>query len=262
MFTEVDSWYSELFILLPMFVMEDGWSSEMHLIVSLGHMVVLSVLGVLHVKRVPQDNLDIGSRIATMGYLHTLLGITSALIVVGQLNMNTESATMMDEIRKMLMPIGSALTTSIIGWAIGKELQRDNWGDDKTDLDMSELDIALKDLVRYLQAWSLNIDEASDRTKVSIDAFCMNLENSSKKLSEVELKSSDALGRLNGLLSGMDGKEGVDSTVRHFVSDMKKSIEESSKLPDNLGDVNTKMGELLMVMKSMDALIARMEGAK
>jgi len=47
------------------------------------HMVLLVVLGFLSIKE-RADNIEVASRVATMGYLHTLIGTAVALVLTAK----------------------------------------------------------------------------------------------------------------------------------------------------------------------------------
>ena len=92
------------------------------LLFGIGHMLILTLFGMLAIKN-KASNLDVGSRISTMGYLHTLIGTTVALILVSS-NNSEGSADILKQMDLIITPIGSALITSIIGWAVGTEMER------------------------------------------------------------------------------------------------------------------------------------------
>ena len=77
---------------------------------SVSHMVILSFLG-LRIKN--PENLIAGTKIQTAGYLHTLIGFSSALFRISPDSFSMAS---------FMIPLGSAITTSIIGWFIGGEI--------------------------------------------------------------------------------------------------------------------------------------------
>jgi len=91
------------------------------LLVGIQHMVVLVVLGFFAIKE-REDNIEIGNRVATMGYLHTLIGTSVALIMTAHYG-----SEVIEHVESIIAPIGSSLITSIIGWAFGKEMERDKY---------------------------------------------------------------------------------------------------------------------------------------
>ena len=78
---------------------------------SLGHMVILVALGFMLLS--PFHTLA-GDKIQTAGYLHTLIGFTAALVRLDPDSFNLIS---------ILVPLASALMTSIIGWFLGGEIE-------------------------------------------------------------------------------------------------------------------------------------------
>lgn len=78
---------------------------------SVSHMFVLFLFGLL----VPQpDNRRAGAKIQMAGYLHTLIGVTSAIFAI---------TSGISTVSLFVIPIGSALLTSIIGWFLGGEIE-------------------------------------------------------------------------------------------------------------------------------------------
>jgi len=76
------------------------------LLYGIGHMIILSIIGMLAIQN-RANNLDIGSRISTMGYLHTLIGTSVALILVSN---NTSSTS-----ENILNQVGNPSSTHSCG---------------------------------------------------------------------------------------------------------------------------------------------------
>lgn len=91
------------------------------LLIGVQHMVILVILGFFAIRQ-KEDNIEIGSRVATMGYLHTLIGTSVALIMTAKYG-----SDVIEHVESIIAPIGSSLITSIIGWAFGKEMERDKY---------------------------------------------------------------------------------------------------------------------------------------
>ncbi len=91
------------------------------LLIGIQHMVVLVILGFFAIRE-KEDNIEIGNRVATMGYLHTLIGTSVALIMTAHYG-----SDVIEHVESIIAPIGSSLITSIIGWAFGKEMERDKY---------------------------------------------------------------------------------------------------------------------------------------
>lgn len=90
------------------------FSTEILLIEGLSHLLILVVWGFFLIPQSQKE--EAGNRIQTAGYLHTLIGFASALILLGSSGFDQE------QLNQVLYPLGSALSTSIIGWLLGGEL--------------------------------------------------------------------------------------------------------------------------------------------
>ena len=78
------------------------------------HLICLVILGIA--SKSPSLKLYAGERIQTAGYLHTLIGFSVAIGLVG-----TKTITI-NNVQELLTPMSSALWTSIIGWLCGSEI--------------------------------------------------------------------------------------------------------------------------------------------
>jgi len=90
------------------------FSTEILLIEGLSHLLVLVIWGFFFIPQSLKE--EAGNRIQTAGYLHTLIGFASALILLGN------SAFNQGDLNAILYPLGSALSTSIVGWLLGGEI--------------------------------------------------------------------------------------------------------------------------------------------
>ncbi|AFZ50848.1 hypothetical protein [Dactylococcopsis salina] len=90
------------------------FSAEILLIEGLSHLLILVVWGFFLIPNSQKE--EAGNRIQTAGYLHTLIGFASALILLGSNSFNQE------QLNEVLYPLGSALSTSIVGWLLGGEI--------------------------------------------------------------------------------------------------------------------------------------------
>lgn len=90
------------------------FSTEILLIEGLSHLLILVIWGFFFIPQSLKE--EAGNRIQTAGYLHTLIGFASALILLGG------SSFDQGELNAVLYPLGSALSTSIVGWLLGGEI--------------------------------------------------------------------------------------------------------------------------------------------
>lgn len=88
--------------------------TEFLLIVGLSHLLILVVWGFFLIPQSLKE--EAGNRIQTAGYLHTLIGFASALILLGTSDFDQA------QLNEVLYPLGSALSTSIVGWLLGGEI--------------------------------------------------------------------------------------------------------------------------------------------
>jgi hypothetical protein len=151
------------------------------LLVGIQHMVVLVVLGFFAIRE-REDNVEVGNRIATMGYLHTLIGTSVALILTAKYG-----SEVIEHVENIIAPIGSSLLTSIIGWAFGKEMERE-----KYRLKVSseeETNNALEFLAQKVTNSAVLIEKSSLLWAETIDKSTHQVNNTSQQL-EIELKES------------------------------------------------------------------------
>ena len=88
--------------------------TEILLIEGLSHLLILVVWGFFFIPQSLKE--EAGNRIQTAGYLHTLVGFASALILLGSTDFDQ------GQLNQVLYPLGSALSTSIVGWLLGGEI--------------------------------------------------------------------------------------------------------------------------------------------
>lgn len=92
--------------------------SDLILVFAVAHVLALALMGVFAAGG---DRARAGIRVQTAGYLHTLIGFAAALYRLDAGN---------PAMANVLTPLGSALSTSILGWWLGGELS----GERNTDL--------------------------------------------------------------------------------------------------------------------------------
>ena len=151
------------------------------LLIGVQHMLILVVLGFFAIKE-KTDNIEVASRISTMGYLHTLIGTSVALILTAQYG-----SEVIEHVENIIAPIGSSLLTSIIGWAFGKEMERE-----KYRLRVSseeETNNALEFLAQKVTNSAILIEQSSTLWAETIDKSTQQVKNTSQQL-EIQLKES------------------------------------------------------------------------
>ncbi|NES18976.1 MAG: hypothetical protein F6K41_08615 [Symploca sp. SIO3E6] len=93
-------------------------SSSLLLIEGICHLAILIYWGYFRIRDSP-GKIYAGERIQTAGYLHTLIGFTLAICLLGTGAIEINEA---EDFSDLLLPMGSALVTSIIGWSLGGEI--------------------------------------------------------------------------------------------------------------------------------------------
>jgi len=146
------------------------------LAIGIQHMLILVVVGFFAILKEHDDNIEVGNRVATMGYLHTLIGTSVALIMTSKYG----GAEMIEHIDSIIAPIGSALITSIIGWAFGKEMERDRY---RFKLEASEQsNNALELLSQKVERSARLIEQSSLRWVENMEQSSSQLANASAQL--------------------------------------------------------------------------------
>ena len=178
------------------------------LLVGLQHMSLLVVLGFFAIKD-KADNVEVGNRIATMGYLHTLIGTSVALILTAKYG-----SEVIEHVENIIAPIGSSLLTSIIGWAFGKEMERE-----KYRLRISteeETNNALEFLAQKVTNSALLIEKSSTLWAETISKSTHQVENTSKQL-EIQLKES--------VLRAEESSELLRKSFENIYTQMEQNLE-------------------------------------
>jgi len=198
--------------------------------IGIQHMIVLVILGFLAIIKERDDNIDVGNRVATMGYLHTLIGTSVALIMTSKFS----GAEMIEHIDAIISPIGSALITSIIGWAFGKEMERDKYRYKLPSAKQSEQ--ALEFLAQKVERSANLIEQSSQKWVDSIEYSSVQLTSSAKKLettiNDIEKMSQQSIERLNSsfeLLYNQMSKN-LEQLNRELEEDLKHHSHEVQSL--------------------------------
>jgi len=196
--------------LMPVFGMD--WYPTLLLEISLGHMILLSIIAWVQVWRKTADNVDIGSRVATTGYIHTLIGTCAALVAAAGFDGGN-----LNEIQQIIKPIGAALGTSIIGWWMGNEIQLASLN--KTDEGLisyrnkEQVEKSLEELASSVRNLSLKLTESGVHWENSADNIRRKFENASDDMVK---KWQDTV---NNVLKKLDGAS--DDIVKEWQTSVK-----------------------------------------
>ena len=178
------------------------------LLIGVQHMLLLVVLGFFAIRE-RADNIEVASRIATMGYLHTLIGTSVALILTAKYG-----SDVIEHVENIIAPIGSSLLTSIIGWAFGKEMERE-----KYRLRVSteeETNNALEFLAQKVTNSALLIEKSSTLWAETINKSTQQVQNTSQQL-EIQLKESVARAE--------EGTAVLNQSFENIYKKMEQSLE-------------------------------------
>jgi archaellum component FlaC len=235
------------------------------LAVGIQHMIALVLLGFFAIIKERDDNIEVGNRVATMGYLHTLIGTSVALIMTSKFG----GAEMIEHIDTIISPIGSALITSIIGWAFGKEMERERY---RYKLESTEQsDNALEFLADRVKRSAYMIEQGSQKWMESMEYSSTQLIASSQKLEQsvnsatkISEQSIEELTRsFNRLFEQME--RAVNDVERNFEAtskDANRVFKNSINTFDNgLSQMNTIAKEWDRHIKSMKKFSNHSESA-
>ncbi len=202
------------------------------LILSMVHMVILTFIAWINILGRKGDHIDIGIRLSTTGYVHTLIGTCAALISAASFKGDIH------EIQEIINPIGSALGTSIIGWSMGKEMQRAVWSAEKEEIGyQDELENSFREFSAQIRRLSSRLEESGKEWEKGVTRLRESLE-----LSGEEWKSGMLYIRKNLDDSGGELKKGIDI----LGADLEKSGEAWRAKADKTGkDLETAVITLI-----------------
>ena len=248
-------------------------SKNLFLILGITHMALLVILGFWSIIKFEDDNVEVANRVSTMGYLHTLIGTSIALIAMGSIE-NGDISTNMNLI---IIPIGSALITSIIGWAFGKEMERDRYrfvSSKREDVDDSLEFLAEKirmvglNLEATSMEWGASIDRIVNKLLATTERVERNMEASQKSFEKSSQDSQEFLNQLvNAFQKIFIQMERVSTewnshiqTMQRFSSSADESLEDLFKNSRKIANEITLVAETLpkasTIIKEVDSLIA------
>ncbi|NEO33167.1 MAG: hypothetical protein F6K36_22630 [Symploca sp. SIO3C6] len=193
------------------------------LIEGLCHLSILVYLG--YQITTPSVKLYAGERIQTAGYLHTLIGFSVAMSLLGTRQINVDN---LQDLHNLLFPMGSALLTSIMGWLFGGEIAEQ----EKYSVDQANLD-----LLHALKNYSQEIREFKNKqTSILqghqsqiLDFYKQNSQELDNKLNKLVVQIGEynelilvTFNQFNSML------EDESQSLRHTFNQLNSVIEEQS----------------------------------
>ena len=248
-------------------------SKNLFLILGITHMFLLVILGFLSIIKSEDDNVEVANRISTMGYLHTLIGTSIALIAMGSI----ENGDISKNMNLIIIPIGSALITSIIGWAFGKEMERDRYrfiSSKREDVDDSLEFLAEKirmvgiNLEATSMGWETSTDRVINKLLATTERLEKNIENAEHSFNQSSQDSQEFLNQLTSAFQKIFAQMGTVSTewdnhiktMQRFSSNADDSLEDLFKNSREIAKEITIVAETLpkasSIIKEVDSLIA------
>ena len=217
------------------------WYQSFILITGVGHVITLTLLGWLLVADV--DKFEAGTKIQNAGYLHTLLGVTGALLQIG--------LTPEFSIPVMLPPLGSALVTSILGWFFGQEFT------DQRLPDGSEVvRSGLERVVRELNGFSSAIRDMHEQYISVLQSSLKEMRTFNREmLGEYDTLRTKQTANMSTLIS-MAGElnaqlHSVSSTLKTASSSLKTLPNTAQTIGDEFGSVAEETKNLAHTAKDV-----------
>jgi methyl-accepting chemotaxis protein len=222
-------------------------NKNIFLIVGVTHMTFLVIFGFWVILKREEDNVEVASRVSTMGYLHTLIGTSIALIQMASI-----TGSINGHLKEILIPIGSALLTSIIGWAFAKEMERDRYRFISSS--QEEIDNSLDFLATKIRKVGMNLEATSVGWEKSIDHTINKLITSTERL-DYSIKTVEE-GFVNSVKSVEKQfikniqtlENGLSNNMQKVEDDFSKSAKTSEEFLNNLHSAFQKtfeqMGEI------------------
>ncbi len=226
------------------------------LAVGIQHMIILVLLGFFAIIKERDDNIEVGNRVATMGYLHTLIGTSVALIMTSKYG----GSEMIEHIDSIIAPIGSALITSIIGWAFGKEMERERY---RYKLESAEKsNNALEFLAKRVERSAQLIEQSSIKWVESMEYSTTQLTNSAKKLENtVETVAKGAYRDIEALSKSFtELHEEMERALRLMEKNFEHSLEDANRVFKRSVDTfDTGLSQMNQIAKEWDRHLRSMK---
>lgn len=200
----------------------DKVSQNIFLILSIAHVLILSFWG----YKYEYSRKASASRVQTAGYLYTLIGFASALLSLNQ------EALEAGAFSQVLIPLGAALSTSIIGWLLGGEL--------------SSLEPDPEQVSEEYLRKSQILSEAFDLLDQSLKTFLTNLSTSQE---EIIFNISELNNKLEDINSSLSVSIANTKSTSNNLSEVAKESRKTSK----------EMQEFLEAVKQVKVLVATLD---
>lgn len=249
-------------------------NGNLFLIFGIVHMAILVLLGFMAIIKNEADNIEIANRVSTMGYLHTLIGTAIALIAMGSIN---DEKNIAESMNLIISPIGFALITSIIGWAFGKEMERDRYryiSSKREDVDNSLEFLAEKirmvgvNLEATSMGWETSTDRVINKLLATTERLEKNIEVAEKSLERSSHDSEEFLNQLTTIFQKIFVQMETVSqewdnhikTMQRFSANADDSLEDLFKNSREIANEITIVAQTLpkasTIIKEVDNLIA------
>jgi len=226
------------------------------LAVGIQHMLILVVLGFFAIIKERDDNIEVGNRVATMGYLHTLIGTSVALIMTSKYG----GAEMIEHIDSIIAPIGSALITSIIGWAFGKEMERERYrykleSSEKSNNALEFLAQRVERSARLIEQSSLKWVENMEQSSTQLVASADKLEKTVEHVAQGAYHDVEALSQSFAQLH-----EQMERELRLIEKNFESSLEDANRVfKKSVDTFDTGLGQMNQIAKEWDRHLRSMK---
>ncbi len=153
---------------------------------SLIHMMILMIVAWANKGADVSDSV-LGARVATTGYLHTLIGICAALAGISVMEDPSPG-----HLAEVIKPIGAALSTSIIGWWAGSELgirdDKHGYGEAAgPHIELQRLEKSLKVLNTSIMSTAEGLSHAGGKLGKNIDELPKMISEVAEKLTIIKV---------------------------------------------------------------------------
>lgn len=251
-----------------------AFEPEYLLFEGLGHLCILVAWGYFVIPNAVKK--EAGDRIQTAGYLHTLIGFSAAIV-------NLESAAGSGGFSDILYPLGSALSTSIVGWLLGGEIS--SMGADyekvfvRSEFDKLAYELAtVSENLRHVHSDYVTTIQQSSQAYKELQAQQESLVNRHQELQQALMQRNeanaeelaDASSKMSQFLTQTSARlESLDALFARTVNDLKavepmigsfSELQEKSDLASiNLSEVAKAAKRTAQYLNESKALISELE---